>query len=347
VAAASFAGAKFDRGANIIEQASLRAGASSPPASSLGSTRKGASASRFEGVALDPSGTESPAFDARSNSHHQPRAIAQKETYKATSSVIASTGSQPQDTLLEISRPTPFAGGRSGGRAGMTANVNSGALGNAHYLGQYLNCYLLFQSEGDLLVVDQHAFHERILYEELSDASRTEAIARQQLLAPILVPVPRTLVGPALEALPAFHRLGFTVEALNDGHLAVHAFPAFLPASRAAAVFDEILARVVALTDLPESEVHPLVLRARGAKAEFASLGVHERSLEAPAVYHLLHATMACHAAVRAGDPLGEELVRRLVARGSDVDFFAHCPHGRPVYRRLTEKDVAEWFMRI
>jgi DNA mismatch repair protein MutL len=224
-----------------------------------------------------------------------------------------------------------------------------GAFGtDCHYLGQYANCYLMFQSDGDLLIVDQHAFHERVLYEDLSRAA-TEAgtLPRQEMLSPLLVPVPRSVVGLVAEAAPAFLKLGFSVEALDSTQIAVHAYPAFLPVSRAAQVFEEVLARVVALSDLPGAEVHPLLLRASSVRGEFASLGAHERSLEAASVFHLLHSTMACHAAVRAGDPLNEELVRRLLLRSQDVDFFAHCPHGRPVYRRLKEKEVAEWFLRI
>lgn len=242
-------------------------------------------------------------------------------------------------SLLETEAQTPAPSGK----------VLRGAFGaDCRYLGQFAQCYLLFQSDGDLLVVDQHAFHERVLYEELSRAARqSNSLPKQEMLSPLLVPVPRSVAGVVAEASAAFEKLGFAVEALGESQIAVHSFPAFLPVSRAAEVFEEVLARVVSLSDLPEAEVHPLLLRASSVRGEFASLGIHERSLEAESVFHMMHATMACHAAVRAGDPLNEELVRRLVLRSSDVDFFAHCPHGRPVYRRLKEKEVAEWFLRI
>ncbi len=245
----------------------------------------------------------------------------------------------PQAALFEAPRSSTA---RAGGK------TLAGAFAGARYLGQHLNCYLLFETGRDLLVVDQHAFHERVLYEELSRAAEGEAdLPRQEMLAPLLVPVPRSVALLARESEARFQRLGFRVEGMEDGTVAVHAVPAFLPVSRASEVFEEILSRVVALSELPESEIHPFLLRAKGTRSEFANLALHERSLDARAVYHMLHATMACHSAVRAGDPLSEELVRRLVNRSEDVDFFAHCPHGRPVYRRLTEKDVSEWFLRI
>jgi DNA mismatch repair protein MutL len=64
-------------------------------------------------------------------------------------------------------------------------------------------------------------------------------------------------------------------------------------------------------------------------------------------VFHLMNATLACHSAVRAGDPLSDEQVRRLLLRAGEVDFFAHCPHGRPVFKRWKKKEVSEWFHRI
>jgi DNA mismatch repair protein MutL len=219
---------------------------------------------------------------------------------------------------------------------------------HAQYLGQYKNCYLLLESQGELWVIDQHAFHERILFEEILRNSKSEdSIGSQQLLAPILVPVP-TSVGVCVgENTEEFTKLGFQVELLNPKTVAIHAYPALIGPERVVPVFEDIVARMVAILGVSTSDVHPLVLRARELQTELQGLTSQSRSLSQESVYHLFYATMACHSAVRAGEALNAELVRRLLQRAGDVDFYAHCPHGRPVWRKFTEADVAMWFSRI
>ena len=222
-----------------------------------------------------------------------------------------------------------------------------GPFAQARYLGQYLNCYLLLETQSELLVVDQHAFHERVLFEEFMRSHESQKVPLQQMLTPLLVPMPRSMAPVVFEAHAQLRELGFEIELLTNETIAVHAYPAFLQADRVASVFDEVVARVLVLSDVSTSDVHPLLVKASQAKDQMTTLGQHARSLAGRDVFHLFFATMACHAAVRAGDPLSPELVRRLLARAGDVDFYAHCPHGRPVYRRFLESDVAQWFCRI
>lgn len=193
----------------------------------------------------------------------------------------------------------------------------------ASYLGQFQNCYLFFESGDDLVVVDQHAFHERILYEELTrDHARQGRLAQQSLLAPLVTDLP--LFGAAQdpeEWLAPLAELGFEAEVLRGPReapaLAVHSIPAALPVERGLAVLNEAIAQL----------------------ADGVSPGKGD-------ALRLAFATMACHAAVRAGDALDAELVRRLMGRAAQVDFQAHCPHGRPVSRRFLRKDIAQWFLR-
>ena len=218
---------------------------------------------------------------------------------------------------------------------------------SARYLGQFRNCYLIVEISQELWVLDQHAFHERILFEEFVTSFRAEQdIPVQDLLAPVMVPIPRGLGSFLNEEQARIEALGFRYEALETS-AAVHGFPAFLPIAKVAPVFEEILVRCAALGGAGVAEVHPLVIKINQMKQEFSELGIHPSSLNREDVFHLFFATMACHSAVRAGDPLNEELVRRLLLRAGDVDFYAHCPHGRPVLRKFTNEDVARWFERL
>jgi len=228
-------------------------------------------------------------------------------------------------------------------------DANSGhPLSRADYLGQYKNCYLLFEAQGDLLVVDQHAFHERVLFEELSlQLEGGQGLARQSLLAPLIVPVPPVLTEILQEEERNLAHLGFEIEVLANRSIAVHSTPTQVDFNRAAALFDDVVARLLAIKGFASAEAHPLVQRARRQAQEWLEVGVRPANLSRKELFHLHLATVACHSAVRSGDPMNPELVRRLLLRAAAVDFFAHCPHGRPVWRRWSAHDVAQWFSRI
>ncbi len=225
---------------------------------------------------------------------------------------------------------------------------SGGPFAKASFLGQFKNCYLLLESNSELWIIDQHAFHERILFEEFVSAAKKEGrVPQQELITPVLVPVPSGVGEVVAQEQQRWQDLGFRVETMSTNSVAIHAFPVLISPNRIVPLFEEILARMVAILGISTSDVHPLLLRARELKPEMAALGLHSSSLSHESVYHLLYATMACHAAVRAGEPLNSELVRRLLLRAKDVDFYAHCPHGRPVWRKFTEADVALWFARV
>ncbi|NBX17709.1 MAG: DNA mismatch repair endonuclease MutL [Proteobacteria bacterium] len=223
------------------------------------------------------------------------------------------------------------------------------SLRDAVYLGQFKNCYLLFQSADDLLVVDQHAYHERILFEELAVRIEGEqGLARQALLAPMMIPVPPSAAEVIREEEEHLRKLGFEIEVLNSGRsVALHSLPTQVDVSHAAELFDDVVARILAVRGFQQTDAHPLIRRAHRLGQEWLDAGIRPANLSRREVFHLHLATLACHSAVRSGDPLDAELVRRLLVRGEAVDFFAHCPHGRPVWRRWTAQDVAQWFSRI
>ncbi|MFZ9520314.1 MAG: DNA mismatch repair endonuclease MutL [Silvanigrellaceae bacterium] len=228
-------------------------------------------------------------------------------------------------------------------------DASAGPLGNATYLGQYNNCYLLFDAGDDLLVVDQHAFHERILFEELAVQIESDhGLARQSLLAPLTVPVPPPVVEVLKEEEKNLLRLGFEIEILPSGKsVALHSLPTQVEISKASMLFDDVVSRLLAVKQFSMADAHPLLQRALRQSQEWLEVGVRPANLSRREIFHLHIATVACHSAVRSGDPMNPELVRRLLLRGLEVDFFAHCPHGRPVWRRWTSKDVAQWFARI
>ncbi len=186
------------------------------------------------------------------------------------------------------------------------------------YLGQAHDTYLIFESEAGVLLVDQHAAHERVVFERLRAQAREGAVPSQRML------VARTLELSAarrarLDARrEALVRLGFEIEPFGGNTVAVKAAPAVLGEDRIAGVLS-------AVADDPEDDGRP---------------GAVERALR-----HAL-ATVACHAAVRAGRRLTEPEVHALLDQMGGTPGAGTCPHGRPVAVRLALGDLERMFRR-
>jgi DNA mismatch repair protein MutL len=218
----------------------------------------------------------------------------------------------PAGELPGGSRTFAFAE-RPGGAVLPTGERAAGYFGALRYVGQHWRTYLLCEAPGGaLVVIDQHASHERLLFHRFSEAWRARAVAVQPLLVPQVVTLPP---GPArvIDANAAeLAKLGLEVEAFGGDSIAVKGAPAAL------AGVD--LARL--LVDLAQQ----LEEADRGSALDTA---VHD-----------LLATMACHAAVRANQDLTAQEARALLEGLDAIDFKGRCPHGRPVVFELGLEDL-------
>lgn len=193
-----------------------------------------------------------------------------------------------------------------------------GSLRRCRYLGQLMETYLLFEGDGELVLLDQHAAHERVTYGRLRAGLAAGAVRMQRLLFPAQV-----ILGPAEEEAVREHpdRLaacGFEVELLSGHTCAVRGVPALLADADA-----EALLRDVAV-----------------------DLACAHRSETLEQRWDHLAATLACHASVRGGQTLGVDAVRALLRALDEVERSGHCPHGRPVAVRLPESELRRRFGR-
>jgi len=183
-----------------------------------------------------------------------------------------------------------------------------GYFGSLRYLGQHARTYLLCEAPGGaLVIIDQHASHERLLFHRLREAQRL----RQLPVQPFLVPQVVTLPGPLARTLEAhveeLAELGLDLEPFGGDAFAVKGAPALLGG-----------------LDLP------------GLLVDLAQqLEQLERGSAVDEALHDLAATMACHAAVRANQDLTAQEARALLDGLDAIDFKARCPHGRPVVFEL------------
>ncbi len=184
---------------------------------------------------------------------------------------------------------------------------------------QVHNAYLVAQTDEGLMIIDQHALHERILYEELRQRVAEQRLESQRLLLPEVVRVPADRLEALETHADTLARMGIELTPAGPQSVALQAFPTLL------------LERV----DAPRFVRDLLDLLAEQGARPKADTLVHE-----------ILDMMACKAAVKAGDPLTGDEIAALLQRRTLAERSSHCPHGRPTTLRLTLKDLERQFHR-
>ena len=183
---------------------------------------------------------------------------------------------------------------------------------------QLHNSYLVAQSDDGMIIIDQHALHERMLYEELRSRLGRGPLESQRLLIPQPVNVSGAQMALLEQIEPLLGRLGIEVTPFGPGAVAVQSFPSFLEKLDPAQFVRELLER-----------------------GEQELLDLHDEEL-----LHEVLDIMACKAAVKAGDPLSVQEIEALLARRELLERASNCPHGRPTTLRLTLRDLEKQFKR-
>ena len=183
---------------------------------------------------------------------------------------------------------------------------------------QLHNSYLVTQTEDGLLIIDQHALHERIMYEDLLARLSRGPLESQRLLIPEVLNVSGRQLALLEQLQPLLAKLGIEVAPFGPDTLAVQAFPSFL-------------------NKLSPSEFVKDLLD-RGDQEQF---DMHEEEL-----LHSVLDMMSCKAAIKAGDPWTSQEIESLLNRRDLVDRSSNCPHGRPTTLRLSLRDLEKQFKR-
>ncbi len=183
---------------------------------------------------------------------------------------------------------------------------------------QLHNSYLVAESPDGLVIIDQHALHERIMYEDLLARVSRGPMEAQRLLIPQTIEASSSQIAMLEQIQPLLAKLGIDVSPFGPGAVAVHAFPSFLERLDPALFVRELL-----------------------EKGEQELLDLHEEEL-----LHEVLDMMACKAAVKAGDPLTPAEIEALLARRELIERSSNCPHGRPTTLRLSLRDLEKQFKR-
>lgn len=186
------------------------------------------------------------------------------------------------------------------------------------YIGAFAKCYLMFEWNKKLLVVDQHAFHERVVFERLSKNHKLLLTSQ-----PMMIPEVYTLSPEEAQNLEKniekLHQIGFDLKIWEDGTVEIRALPSLLVGANKESLLAELAEKI----------------------------WVDDNLNEAAAISSAVLETIACHSAVRAGEELTDNHLNDLISQAQDVDFYHNCPHGRRVFRWFDRNEIGRWFDRL
>ncbi|MCH2177925.1 MAG: DNA mismatch repair endonuclease MutL [Mariniblastus sp.] len=184
---------------------------------------------------------------------------------------------------------------------------------------QIQNTYLVTENKDGMVIIDQHALHERVLYEQLRAKVLDGKLETQRMLVPEPVTLPPAEAAVVLERKELLAQIGMVIEPFGGDTLLVSAYPAMLTNHNPADMLRGIVDLVM---------------------AEGRSLD--QRDL----VDELLH-MISCKAAIKAGDPLTPEEIDDLIQHREECQDAHHCPHGRPTALVFSRDDLDRRFKRI
>jgi DNA mismatch repair protein MutL len=185
---------------------------------------------------------------------------------------------------------------------------------------QVHSSFIVTQDEQGIIIIDQHALHERVIFEKLRQRLENGPLESQRLLMPATVEVDGRQVEALDELRPLLKKLGIEAELMGPKTVAVHAFTSlqFERGVDPVSFMQELLARAAGdgLGDDPEAALHEVL------------------------------DMMACKAAIKAGDRLKPAEIEELLAYRETVERASNCPHGRPTSLRLSIRDLERQFGR-
>lgn len=200
--------------------------------------------------------------------------------------------------------------------AEMPEDENSGPLGAAK--AQFHDTYIIAQTEESIIIVDQHAAHERIVMEKMKKSLLEGKVTSQILLIPEVMDLSSVDKVRLLEAADELAKFGLVIEEFGTTAIIVREVPALLGDCDVRGL----------ITDIAE---------------EMAEWG---RGFELTEKLHLICATMACHGSVRSGRKLNVAEMNHLLREMEATPHSGQCNHGRPTYVELKMRDIAHLFQR-
>lgn len=191
------------------------------------------------------------------------------------------------------------------------------ALPDLKVVGQLFNTYILAQSTSDFYIIDQHAAHERIMFEHLLDKYKNQDIHIQELLLPIIIDLSSKEYNKYIDNISIFNNLGFNIESFGENTIRISSVPIIMGEPCSGSIFNDIL------DTLSESK---------------NSIDMNKEKIII---------SLSCKNAVKAGDALNIEECTELLLKLKQTSSPYTCPHGRPTVLKMTQLELEKKFKRV
>ncbi|MCC2678107.1 MAG: mismatch repair protein MutL [Pseudobdellovibrio sp.] len=198
-------------------------------------------------------------------------------------------------------------------------STKAGYWSSLQIIGQAHLTYIVCQKEDRLVFVDQHAAHERVVYESLMKSWREKNFEIQNYLFPLAIDLNEEKVEVLIQNQQGLHELGFEVEQLGPSAIGIKSAPAIIKDSGLPLVFDNMASELL---------------------QNGGSFAIEKKVSD-------LFATMACHSVIRAGQSLSIPEMAELLKSMDQFTLSSFCPHGRPVSVEKTFVELEKLFGRI
>jgi len=186
-------------------------------------------------------------------------------------------------------------------------------------IGQALGTYIIAELQNTLMLIDQHAAHERIVYEKLKKRYQSLNVQSQSLIAPEIIELSFRETDLLIEILDDLQAVGIVIEPFGDTTFVVKSVPSIID----------------------EKEIKPIIL-------DILETGLKKKDkLSSDKWLDKCLISMACHGSVRANLTLDLKEIRHLLTELENCENSRHCPHGRPIIITLTRKEIEKLFKRI
>lgn len=183
---------------------------------------------------------------------------------------------------------------------------------------QVYNSYIVIETDEGVLIIDQHALHERILYEQLKIKLTSGTLPAQKLLIPETIELATFQSEMVLSRQEELQQLGFEIRGFGGNTILLESYPALLGRKSPKALFNTVIEQLFSKDEIPSKD----------------------------AFFHHILSLTACHSAVRSGDTLNETEMQLLAKMRHLSKSHYHCPHGRPTSLLISKNDLENQFGR-